>query len=313
MPPAPELAQALQDLARSYRIRDKGALCVALVVTRHAKKHGLPLDPASLLTENRGQVKGLGKGAVQAILADYAITRTLAEEGGRTSRGSIANMERCVSFLNACHQRGVADVDEIEAWWIARVKDYFASKPFVLRHDVAKSLRAIIRDLLAQAQTRERESPGATCAGTMLQHLVGARLTLALGAQVQTHGASVADTPSGRDADFLIHDTAIHSTTAPGEALMRKCAANLDAGLRPVLVTVEKGVPVAEGLAEQKGIADRIDVFEAGQFIAASVYDLGRFAPGGRRQALEDLIAAYNTIVDACETDPGLRIQLAAC
>ena len=255
-------------------------------------------------------MKGLSEGGVQAILDEYGIRRTLAEEGGRTSRGSIANMKRCVEFLNACHARGLDDAAEIEAWWVDRVKDYFASKPFVMRYDVAKSLRAMIRDLLAQAQAREKEASGATYAGAMLQHLVGARLSRALGGPVESHGASVADAVSGREADFLVQDTAIHATTAPGEALLRKCKANLDAGLRPVIVTIARGVAVAEGLAEQAGVAERVDVFDAGQFIAGCVCDQGRFAADGRKQAIERLIAAYNAIVESCETDPGLRIQL---
>ena len=40
-----------------------------------------------LLTEGGGQVFGLGKSAVQSILHRHDITRVLASEGGRTSRG----------------------------------------------------------------------------------------------------------------------------------------------------------------------------------------------------------------------------------
>jgi hypothetical protein len=42
---------------------------VALVVTRHAREKGLPLMPDELLTERGGQLLGLGKSAVQSILA----------------------------------------------------------------------------------------------------------------------------------------------------------------------------------------------------------------------------------------------------
>jgi hypothetical protein len=72
----------------------KGALCVGLVVTREAIERGLPIQFESLLTENRGQVRILGKVPVQKILGDYGITRVLAEEGGRTNRGNMGLVEK---------------------------------------------------------------------------------------------------------------------------------------------------------------------------------------------------------------------------
>ena len=46
---------------------------------------------------------------------------------------------------------------------------------------------------------------------------------------------------------------AIHVTTAPGESVIERCRDNLDAGCKP-LVTIRKGVAVAEGLAENQGL-----------------------------------------------------------
>jgi hypothetical protein len=56
----------------------KGPLSVALVVTQQARNMGLPLDSEKLLTEGGGQVLGLGKSAVQAILHRHGIERVLA-------------------------------------------------------------------------------------------------------------------------------------------------------------------------------------------------------------------------------------------
>jgi hypothetical protein len=302
------LEELLTAFASENKMRGKGALCVALVVTRHAKERGLPLDPNQLLTKGGGQVAGLGKAPVQAILEDYGILRVLAEEGGRTSRGSVGNMRKYVSFLNELNKGGLADLDHIERWWIDRVREYFAGEPFRLRFDPSKSLRAIVKDLLVQAQKRQAENPGTTFAGTVLQHLVGAKLDLLMGeGRIEHHSASTADEVSGQDADFLLEDVAIHVTTAPGEALIRKCRENLDKGLRPLIITVKE--MVARELAEQQGIAERVDVFEAEQFIAGNLYELGKFAKSGRETTAKDLVARYNQIVAACETDPSLRIE----
>jgi hypothetical protein len=119
--------------------RGKGPLSVALVITQHARKYGLPLDPEKLVTEGGGQVLGLGKGAVQAILKKNGITRVLASEGGRTSRGSLNNMREYVAFLNDLGKK--VDLDAIEAFWTARVQEFFAGKPFKIKLDASKSLR----------------------------------------------------------------------------------------------------------------------------------------------------------------------------
>ncbi len=116
--------------------------------------------------------------------------------------------------------------------------------------------------------------------------------------------------PANRVGDFLVGDVAIHVTTAPGEALILKCRDNLDGGLRPLIVTGKKGLAVAEGLAGNSGLADRIDVFEIEQFVAANLYELGAFAADGRRTAVDGLVKRYNDIVEEVETDPSLKIEL---
>ncbi|MBN1827011.1 MAG: DUF4928 family protein [Candidatus Eisenbacteria bacterium] len=304
------LYNLLSSFARSHGIKGKSPLCVVLVVTRHAQIQGLPLEPELMLTKRGGQVRGLGKAAVQKILAEHEIFRTLAEEGGRTSRGSIGNMKEYVEFLNGLARSGEVDLESVENFWIDRVKNFFASKPFSLRLDFSKSIRSVVRDLLLQAERRQKEGSGTMVLGTVLQHLVGAKLDLVLETEIEHRGASVKDEGAGYDADFLIEDAAIHVTTSPAEALLRKCKKNLDGGLRPIIITIEKGVTAAEMFADQRGVADRVDVFDGEQFLAGNLYELGGFGRDGRRTTAKNLIARYNKIVSECETDPGLRIEI---
>jgi len=304
------IEEHLSEFAAKNNMTGKGALCVALVVTRQAINNGLPLAPESLLTENHGQVRLLGKAAVQNILKEHGIERVLAEEGGRTSRGSVGNMQRYVEFLNATNFNR-ADLEKVETWWVERVLSFFAGKPMILRFDLAKSMRAAIRDLMGQAEKRQSATPGSTIVGTVLQHLVGAKLSLILPNPPVMHGASVADDVSGRDGDFVFEDVAIHVTTAPSEALIRKCKRNLDHSVKPIIITTYRKVSVAEELADLQGIADRLDIFDGEQFLAGNIYELGKFAISGRRTTAETLIASYNEIIDKCETDPSLRIEFA--
>lgn len=309
MTPA-ELQQALQDFAAAKAFKGKGALSVALVVTRHAQKTGLPLDAETLMTDKGGQVMGLGRGAVQAILQQHGIGRVLAAEGGRTSRGSLSNMRAYVAFLNHLHQAGSLDLAAVEDFWIERVRAFFAAKPFKLRLDASHSLRAVVRDLLAQAVERQKTAPGMNYAGAVLQHLVGAKLDCVLGVgQIKHHSVSTADAPNQRAGDFLIGDAAIHVTTAPGEAVIARCKDNLDRNQRPLLVTLQRGLAVAEGLAENAGLATRIDLFEIEQFIALNLHEWSKFGAEGRKTAVADLIDRYNAIVEQVETDPSLKIE----
>lgn len=301
----------LETFALEHNFTGKGPLSVALHVTRYAMNHGLPISREELLSGRGGQVKGLGKGAVQRVLADHGIIKVLAEEGGRTSRGSIDNANEYSAFLNRLDLEEDIDLQGIEAWWISRVRSFFASKPLKLNYDPSKSLRAIITDVLSQAVKRQLENPGTMYAGAVLQHLVGAKLELVLPVgSVEHHGSAVSDDVSGRPGDFVISDAAIHCTTSPGEALMRKCMRNIDAGFRPIIVTYSKGLSVAEGLADQAGIADRIDVLEATQFLAGNIHELGYFGSKKSKEKAVDIIAAYNQIVEDNETDPSLRIEV---
>lgn len=272
---------------------------------------GLPLDPERLITEGGGQVLGLGKGAVQAILKRHGINRVLAAEGGRTSRGSLNNMREYVAFLNSLSRKGKVNLESIELYWIGRVREFLSSKPLKFKLDASQGLRTVVRDLIGQAEARQRTAKGVYYSGAVLQHLVGAKLDCALGkGYFQHHSFTTADAPNGRSGDFFIGDVAIHVTTSPGEAVIERCRENIDDGHRPVLVTIQRSFGVAEGLAANAGLSNRIDIFEIEQFVALNLYEIGRFAADGRKVAITDLVSRYNEIVEECETDPGLKIEL---
>jgi hypothetical protein len=305
----PALNEQLALFAEKERMTGRGAICVALVVTRYVKQMGLPQDPAKLLTSGGGQVLGLGKGAVQAILKDHGITKVLAEEGGRTSRGSIGNMQAYIEFLNKLQKKNnKVDLDTIEAWWISRVNKFFESKPLVMKLDAKSSLRATVRDLLAQAVERQKQDVGTMVLGAVLQHLVGAKLELVLGREIEAHGAFVADSVTDRPGDYFVEDVVVHVTTSPTEALLRKCKQNLERDLKPLIITTFKNVLVAEALAENAEMTERVDVFDVEQFVASNIFELSKFKTKSRKVTVKALIDHYNRLA-AHENNPGLLIQ----
>ncbi|MBF6207287.1 DUF4928 family protein [Streptomyces gardneri] len=307
------LISALQNFVTENRFTTRGALAVGILVTERARD-GLPIEPATLLTPGGGQVSGLGPTVLNSVLRRNGIDRTLSKMAGRSNRATPKQMHAYVGFLNAMHESGPVDLDLAESFWIERVREKLAARPMTLQLDTAQSLCAVVRDIISQAEQRDAQAPGMRYAGAVLQHLIGAKLDCAMQGKVaiEHHNHSTADEHSGRAGDFVVEDTAIHVTTAPSENLIERCRENLNDGMRPIIVTTtsKQGVSLAEGLAFTKGLADRIDVFEAEQFIALNLYELGGFADGGRRVAISDLVKRYNEIVEEFETDPAMLIAI---
>ena len=306
-------ARKLEALCKEHpKFLHKGGLCVGLVVTESARTRGLPINPEHLRTGERGQVAGLGKAAVQKIIEANGITKVLAKEGGRTSRGSLGLMEAYVAVLNQLHQTNTLDLDEALTWWIKKVRTHFSSEGPKFHFDPGKSLRANINDLLDQAAVLQATGGGTNYVGAMLQHLVGAKLEIVLGqGALQHHGFSVADESTKRNADYQIETVAIHVTTHPTEALVRKCGENIKAGLKPLIITLGEAVKPADFILKTCELNDRVDVLDAAQFLTANVYEHSLFKAAECKITLAALLSRYNDIIDECETDPSLRIKLA--
>ena len=127
----------------------------------------------------------------------------------------------------------------VEDFWAEQVREYFRNQPFVLTADTSKTIGANLDDLFEQAKKRQKQNAGTQYLGTVLQHLVAAKLCLILPeGSFEIHGASVADGPTDRNGDFVIGNTVIHCTTMPGALLIEKCKANLRAGCHPVIITI---------------------------------------------------------------------------
>lgn len=305
----PSLEAALVQFKSDFSVGGVGALGTVLILTHKAKTSGLPFDMDKLLTPGGGQVSGLSGANINKILERNGVSQKVGTESGRTSRGTPALARQYVDFLHGLPPLSSLDIVNIEVWWVARFVDYFNTEPFKLNYDPSKTLASVIRNLLDQALDRQKKSPGKTYVGAVLQHLIGAKLELALPELVITHnGASVADSVSSRSGDFVIDNAIIHCTTAPSEALLRKCDANIKAGQHPIILTIAKMIGAAEGLAENAGIEGRVEVMDALQFLAANLYEMSLFKAADRKITVVRLIEKYNEIVAAHEADASLRI-----
>lgn len=288
----------------------KGPLSLMVQLTRMVRNKSFPLDPNDFLTENKGQVVGLGGGNLKKILKEYGISRVLASEGGRTSRGNLGLMIKYVEFLNTWQASEPIDFDVVGQYWASQVQKYFNNQPFNLTSDLSRTIGASLDELFDQARKRQKENPGTQYLGTMLQHLVAAKLSIILPQEeLSIHGASVADSPTERSGDFVINNTILHCTTAPGEPLIHKCKDNINSGCLPVIITIFERVRTALDLASDAELSGRIDVWDIQQFLSTNVSEHSLFDGTGRNAKLADIIVKYNEIIDKTETDPSLKIE----
>ena len=306
---SPEQSKALEAYDSEHIGMSKGALSFVVVITRMLQEQTFPVSADMYKTAQEGQVRGLGGSAIKRVLKDHGIDRVLSSEGGRTSRGSMGKLYPYVDVLNDLHGSGHLDLLEAERFWVEKVQQYFDQLPFVFRLDPSKSLRACVRQLLEQAVARQREVTGTMYAGAVMQHLIGAKLDIITDGQVDHHGVSVADAPTNRAGDFLLGDTAIHVTTAPSAGLMEKINANLQAGLKPIIVTTVDGLGGANAIAKQYALEDRIDVIEVEQFVAGNLYEWSKFEQQERDSQVKELFDRYNRIVADVEQDPSMRVD----
>lgn len=288
----------------------KGPLSLVIQFTRMVKNKKFPLNSDDFQTKGKGQVAGLGGGNLKKILKEHGITQQLSSEGGRTSRGSMGLMIKYVDFLNRWNAEEPVDFTVVENFWAEQVREYFRNQPFILTADTSKTIGANLDELFGQAKKRQKQNPGTQYLGTMLQHLVAAKLCLIMPeGSFEIHGASVADSPTDRNGDFVINNTVIHCTTMPGEPLIEKCKANRRAGCHPVIITIFERVHTALNLAEDAGLAGCVEVWDIQQFLSANVYEHSFFDETKRNSTLSDIITRYNKIVQDTETDPSLRIE----
>jgi hypothetical protein len=177
--------------------------------------------------------------------------------------------------------------------------------------DPSHSISKVVASILTEARKRQQELSGTMVEGTVLQHLVGAKLELALGRDAVRHyGSNVADAADARRGDFNLGDSAIHVTTTPTEQLITKCKGNIYGGARPIVVCPKDKVAAALQLAENVGIRDRLEVYDAEVFISTNVHELGKFEGGKIRATTRQLLETYNEIVKDAENDPSLQIEL---
>lgn len=67
---------------------------------------------------------------------------------------------------------------------------------------------------------------------------------------------------------------------------------------------------LAQMIANQSGLEDRVDIMGVEQFMVANLLERGAFKIQGAKDTARAVIERYNAIVNLCETDPSLKVQI---
>ena len=108
-----------------------------------------------------------------------------------------------------------------------------------------------------------------------------------------------------------VGNTVIHITQCPEWPLMHQCFADSDGKLRPLVISSSAGAAQAEALAQEVGMGRKVEVLDITQFLVSNMLEWTAFDGSKRRNTFEKLIVRYNVIVESCETDPSLKIEVA--
>ena len=293
---------------------NRNVMTVGLIMCEHMETH-FPLDEARWFSGS--QVRLLGGSRINKILARHGEMRPLASEGGRTSRGSqelarsfeaaVKASAAAAAFAAAGPDPRAEVINSLQASMVERIQvDFFDKQRLRIEYRSHEPTSVAVRQLLEAASRR-----GGNATGAVAQHVVGAALCLHYpDTAIDNHSYTTADEQTGRVGDFIVENAALHVTTAPGEALMRKCSANLALDLFPIVLTLRERIAAAEGLAGNFDIADLVSVRNVVDFVADAVDIPAQYQRGRMSTRLRGLLETYNTRVAAAEPDPSLQVEI---
>lgn len=276
-------------------------------------RSAFPLTESLVKSRNQSQVRGLSRTLITRVLREFGVNREFTSEGGRTSRGSLVLALELANLLNDALNGlfvdgGTAEriADSLQDYFVQRIcDDYFGRQKLHVEIDSGASVSAVVAAILEAARLRSDQP-----AGTVAQHLVGAKLELRFpDLAVGRDRANAADLQTGRQGDFQLGDTAFHVTMAPSQGLLPRVNENIAQGYRPVILVPEEKVAFAVGLCESEGLASRVGVQSIETFVGTNVEEMGAFSSQGIRRGIAQLVRCYNERISDCESDSSLRIE----
>ena len=265
-----------------------------------------PLPKDSVLSPG-GELKGARSG-LRRLFPKYGIPEGFLKEA--TTRQAAHDAQRLLDMLDEgrmlcelCPEERDAVLSQLLSIVVEEANKLLARENLKVSCSREASPGAWVSQILKEAKGRS--------GGRVEQHLVGAKLAKVFrDEEIPALPGAAADVQTGRSGDFQIDTTVYHVTAAPGESVVRKCKANVTAGLHPVLLIPAKQKPVADGIVDRLELADKITVISIEDFLSVNILEMSH----GRREnfvtTLNAIVDEYNRRIDVAETDKSLKIQI---
>lgn len=285
----------------------RNTVAMGIVVLDHLRQ-SCPVDRSAVLSD-RGEVANSRSG-LRKVLAKYGMPTEVIYLKEVTTRQGHQDGQRLFDMLgwganlatlsakkrDAYLQEGIRSLIALAMEWLGR-------QSLKINCDRQLSPASWIESILKQAKGRS--------GGKVEQHLIGAKLaTRHPDVEVSNHAGHAGDAQTGRSGDFSIGSTCYHVTAHPGRDVIQKCAANIRAGLHPLLLVPRNQVDRARVLAEEEGMVERFTIVSIEEFVAINIIELAVGDQTVFLGKLRQIIGTYNARLEQVETDLSLKIEL---
>lgn len=284
------------------------AYFAALATLGHFRT-AFPIERSTLITP-RNQVAKIQSFAKDAMRR-HGEVRRLPTEMGRTTRSTVERAESLANRLNTIEALHGISADEcgeisfeLEDLIVAEIQKYLDQQAIVVPIDLRLPSAAVIAAILRRAGELGYGGPVA-------QHLVGAKLAIRFPDQeIDSHSFTAADQQTGRRGDFQIGASVFHVTVSEQPGHFQKCVENLEQGLKPYLLVLERRYSGAQTDFMDYGLAGKGALYSIESFVGQNMDELGVFDNEGLKVSFAQLLAEYNRRIESSEANRGLLIQI---
>lgn len=293
-------------------LKNRGFLSVVIMTTQTASKMTYPLNKDDFFAnaDGSGQVSGLT--GINNYVEKWMLPKKFPREGGRNNNGSMGLCRTWVGLLNKLYSEfGRVAHGWILNHWIEEAATFFTEEPVTVKCNAKCHVQDFLHNTVAKFKAKEKEWSGVRLVGSMMQHMVGAKLSITLGEhRVEHHPINQSDMQTGRDGDFTIGDCVFHVTSAPTEALIKRCRDNYYDNLRPIIITLSENVGAAVTLARNIDLDKEIEVLAFEPCIASGMLNVSLLKDVKPVEAVREFVGVYNDIVETHEGSSVTTIKL---
>ena len=292
------------------RSSSRGNIAGGLVILENLRDN-FDLDIEAHKATGSDQLRNASRHNVQKILARFGEERILLQEGGRTNRGLMRNLQ---PLLHALSDAGMdrfslepraREIGNMQAFLADKARDIFNKEKVSFDYRLGMTSREMVGKILASAGKRQKS-------GEVAEYLVGAKLSLRFSNyDIRNSAASAADRQSEEQGDFQINDCVFHVSVAPNRGHSDKCLRNLADGLR-VFLLVPDGILAGTRQNAQLDTNGRVSVESIESFVSQNIEELSDFSGAKVAQNIRRLLNRYNERVAQVETDLSLQIKIPA-